>query len=161
MSDESALTCPNCGASTVRRSRRANAVEMVRMTLGIYPFRCTSCGNRFWANVWLFNSLRWAKCPRCLNLNLTDWPKRHYHVTTWAQILSTLGAKKHRCSRCRKNFMSFLPRLPAYQGTEADVDELDFDDERQVPRNAPSQAGKAAPTPSSVQAQAAESDQPK
>jgi len=93
---DAALSCPNCGASTVRRSRRVNSSEMVRMMLGVYPFRCTTCGDRFWANVWLFNSWRWAKCPRCLNLNLTDWPKRHYHVTTWAQILSTLGAKKHR-----------------------------------------------------------------
>ena len=164
MSEDSALNCPNCGASTVRRSRRANASEMVRMMLGVYPFRCTSCGNRFWANVWLFNSLRWAKCPRCLNLNLTDWPKRHYHVTTWAQILSTFGAKKHRCSRCRNNFMSFLPRLPAYQGTEADVDALDFDDERQAPETAPSKRSPGrdtetnhAPAPSFP----AESDQKK
>lgn len=130
---DAALSCPNCGASTVRRSRRVNSSEMVRMMLGVYPFRCTTCGDRFWANVWLFNSWRWAKCPRCLNLNLTDWPKRHYHVTTWAQILSTLGAKKHRCSRCRNNFMSFRPRLPEYQGTEADADDLDFDADRSVP----------------------------
>ncbi len=148
MSEDAALSCPSCGASAVRRSRRANTSEMIRMLLGVYPFRCTDCGNRFWASVWLFNSWRWAKCPRCLNLNLTDWPKRHYHVTTWDQIISTLGAKKHRCSRCRNNFMSFLPRLPAYQGNEADVEDLDFHDERQVRAALPSK--RATPKPSDL-----------
>jgi hypothetical protein len=134
MSDsDTALCCPGCGASTVRRSRRISVGEGLRMMLGIYPFRCIGCGERFWANVWMFNSWRWAKCPRCLNLNLTDWPKRHYHISTWSQIMATLGSKKHRCTRCRNNFMSFRPRLPAYQGHEADADDLDFDAERQIP----------------------------
>ena len=130
---EPALTCTKCGAAAVRRSRRANSTEMLRMMFGIYPFRCTSCGERFWANVWLFNSWRWAKCPRCLNLNLTDWPKRHYRTSTWAQILTAIGGHKHRCSRCRHNFISFRPRLPAHQGEAADLEDLDFDDERAVP----------------------------
>jgi len=29
--------------------------------------------------------------------------------------------------------MSFRPRLPEYQGTEADADDLDFDADRSVP----------------------------
>ena len=130
---EAALNCPHCGAATVRRSRRANAAEMARMMLGIYPFRCTTCGERFWANVWLYSSWRWAKCPRCLNLNLTDWPKRHYRHSAWAQFLTTLGAQKHRCSRCRHNFVSFKNRVPAHQGAQADLDDLDFDDQRPIP----------------------------
>ena len=129
---ESALSCPKCGSASVRRSRRANAAEMAHMMLGIYPFRCTSCSERFWANVFLFSSWRWAKCPRCLNLNLTDWPKRHYRRNAWADLLTTLGAQKHRCSRCRHNFVSFRSRLPAHQGTPAAEDDLDFDDERIV-----------------------------
>lgn len=134
---DAGINCPSCGSSSVRRSRRANSTEITRMMLGIYPFRCNNCNDRFWANVWLFNSLRWAKCPLCLNRNLTDWPKRHYHVTTWAQLLSMLGAKKHRCSRCRNNFMSFKSRLPQYEGTQADADDLDFDAERQVESSSP------------------------
>ena len=129
---EAALKCPECGSSSVRRSRRANWSDMVRMMIGIYPFRCTTCAYRFWANVWLFSSWRWAKCPRCLNLNLTDWPKRHYRSSTWAQILTTFGGQKHRCSRCRHNFISFHSRLPEHQGEAADLEELDFDDERTV-----------------------------
>jgi DNA-directed RNA polymerase subunit RPC12/RpoP len=142
---EAALNCPKCGSSTVRRSRRANAAEMVRMMIGVYPFRCTTCGDRFWANVWLFNSWKWAKCPRCLNLNLTDWPKRHYRSSTWGQILTTLGGQRHRCSRCRHNFISFRSRLPQHQGAVADLDDLDFDDERPIPSPASGKTAAAEP----------------
>jgi predicted nucleic acid-binding Zn ribbon protein len=132
MTEDAALNCPNCGASTVRRSRRVNTQEMVRMMMGIYPFRCTTCGDRFWGNVWFFNSWRWARCSRCLSLNLTDWPKRHYHVSTWDHILTILGAKRHRCGQCRNNFLSFRPRMPAYQNAEAEPEDLDFGEGRSV-----------------------------
>jgi hypothetical protein len=142
---DAALNCPKCGASTVRRSRRVNMQEMVRMMIGVYPFRCTACGDRFWANVFLFNSWRWAKCPLCLNLNLSDWPKRHYRANPWVQILTTFGAQKHRCSRCRHNFVSFRSRLPTYQGTAADAEDSDFDDQRPLPERA--EAAKAGKGP--------------
>jgi DNA-directed RNA polymerase subunit RPC12/RpoP len=144
MSEGPGLNCPNCGVSTVRRSRRANISQLFRMMLGVYPFRCMACGDRFSANVWLVSSWRYAKCPRCLNLNLTDWPKRHYHVTTWGQIMSALGAKKQRCNRCRTNFMSFRPRLLGLQGNQVDVDDLDPDAERQAPETAKTAGAKTA-----------------
>ncbi len=77
-------------------------------------------------------------------MNLTDWPKRHYYETTWAHILSAFGAKKHRCTRCRNNFMSFLPRLPAYQNNEADVDDLEPDEERTTPQQTPTSTATSA-----------------
>jgi len=135
MSD-AALACPKCGSSSVRRSRRVNASEMAKMTMGVYPFRCNSCGERFWGSVWLFAVWKWAKCPLCLNLNLTDWPKRRYHLNWWTQILTGLGAQKHRCPRCRHNFVSFRPRSPEFQGEPANADDLDYDDERNVPHRA-------------------------
>jgi predicted nucleic-acid-binding Zn-ribbon protein len=134
MSD-AALACPKCGSGSVRRSRRANTSEMTKMMMGVYPFRCNACAERFWASVWLFDVWKWAKCPRCLNLNLTDWPKRHYHMNLWTQILTALGAHKHRCSRCRNKFVSFRPRLPEFQGEVADVDDLELNEERSVPEN--------------------------
>ena len=93
------------------------------MMMGVYPFRCNSCNDRFWASVWLFSVWKWAKCPRCLNLNLTDWPKRHYRNSLWAQALTALGAQKHRCSRCRLNFVSFRPRSPEYQEETVELDD--------------------------------------
>jgi hypothetical protein len=131
MSD-AALSCPKCGSSSVRRSRRANTAEMTRMMMGVYPFRCNSCNDRFWASIWLFSVWKWAKCPRCLNLNLTDWPKRHHRISLWVQIMTMLGAQKHRCSRCRNNFVSFHPRSPEFRDEVADLDALSVDDESAV-----------------------------
>jgi len=128
MSD-AAIACPKCGSSSVRRSRRASTKEMTRMMMGVYPFRCNSCNDRFWASVWLFSVWRWAKCPRCLNLNLTDWPKRHYRNSLWAQLLTAVGAQKHRCSRCRLNFISFRPRSPEHQEEEPELDYVNPEDE--------------------------------
>jgi hypothetical protein len=148
MSD-GALTCPKCGASSVRRSRRVNAGEITRMMMGLYPFRCNSCNGRFWASVWLFSAWRWAKCPLCLSLNLTDWPKRHYRIGWWTEILTALGAQKYRCSRCRNNFVSFRPRSPEFEGEMADSNDLDFDDERTVSNPAGErvpESGRPGPT---------------
>jgi hypothetical protein len=100
------------------------------MMLGVYPFRCNACGHRFWGNVWLFSIWQWAKCPRCLNVSLTDWPKRQYHLSLWTQIKTSLGAKRHRCARCRCNFVSFRKRLPEYEGAAAEADDLDFGQQR-------------------------------
>jgi hypothetical protein len=135
---ESALKCPKCGSPSVRRSRRANPGEMTKMMAGVYPFRCNSCNERFWASVWLFSIWRWAKCPRCLNVSLTDWPNRHYHVSAWTELMTAIGAKKHRCSRCRHNFTSFRPRLPETESELAEHDEIDTPEEqRGVPVRPP------------------------
>jgi len=134
MSD-TGLACPKCGSNSLRRSRRANASELTKMLMGVYPFRCNSCGDRFWASIWLFSAWKWAKCPRCLNFNLTDWPNRHYHITLWMQILTSMGAHKHRCNRCRTKFVSFRPRLPEFQNEPADADDLELSEEPSVPEN--------------------------
>jgi DNA-directed RNA polymerase subunit RPC12/RpoP len=106
------LACPKCGSGSVRRSRRVNRSELTKMLMGIYPFRCLECNERFWSSVWLLSVWKWAKCPHCLNVELTDWPKRHVRVMTgWEKIRMAFGAHKHRCSKCRYNFVSFLPRL--------------------------------------------------
>lgn len=79
------------------------------MALGWYPFRCLDCHHRFWLNVWLSAKLRYAKCPCCLGFDLTTWPAR-YRSRLRYQVLVRLGAHRYRCSGCRKNFVSFLPR---------------------------------------------------
>jgi hypothetical protein len=33
-------------------------------------------------------------------------------MSYWKKLLITLGAKRHRCARCRCNFVSFRPRSP-------------------------------------------------
>jgi hypothetical protein len=95
--------------------------------------------------VWLFSVWKWAKCPRCLNLNLTDWPKRHYHNRLWVQILTALGAHKHRCFRCRHNFVSFRPRAPEFNVDPEELDDLNLNEEEAVPGAGEEAASEPSP----------------
>lgn len=104
------LECANCGSNQIRRARYANWGERLRGVLGIHPFRCRRCGHRFLVSVWLFGKLRYAKCPRCLRLELTTWSRRYYKVDFLKNCLVVFGAQKYRCASCRCNFVSFRPR---------------------------------------------------
>jgi hypothetical protein len=115
---EAALKCPNCASADVRRSRRQNASEAIRMSLGNYPFRCLACNTRFWSSIWLLSVWKYAKCPKCLGLTLTTWLLRSSRPTFFQKLCVTFGAKRHRCSRCRCNFVSFKGRLPVPKDTE-------------------------------------------
>jgi hypothetical protein len=103
------LICASCGGEDLRRSRRQTVFEAVRMAVGLYPFRCLRCESRFWVSVWLFSKLPFAKCPRCLRMQLTVCPEKHFHSTLWRNLLLTFGAHRYRCSACRYNFCSFRP----------------------------------------------------
>jgi len=111
--------CQHCGSSSLRRSRRQSVVEIGKMALGVYPFRCLDCHQRSWVNIWLFSKLPYAKCPKCLGLELTTWPRKHYHVNLWNKLLMTFGAHRYRCSICRENFLSFKPLERAMQENPA------------------------------------------
>jgi hypothetical protein len=43
-------SCPNCAGSDLRRSHRRNVLEryILRM-IGLHPYRCTDCDERFYA----------------------------------------------------------------------------------------------------------------
>jgi len=43
------VVCPQCGSRNVRRSRRSGAVEVLKSSLGRYPYRCKECRGRFFA----------------------------------------------------------------------------------------------------------------
>ncbi len=104
------LECANCGCKHIRLARYLNWGERLRGALGIQPFRCRACGHRFLVSIWLFGKLRFAKCPRCLGLELTTWSRRYYKVDWMKNFLLAFGAQKYRCKACRCNFVSFLPR---------------------------------------------------
>jgi DNA-directed RNA polymerase subunit RPC12/RpoP len=105
----SAIDCPYCGSASLRRSRRASWLELLPMSIGSYPFRCLDCSQRFWVSIWLVSRLRFAKCPKCLGLELTPWSRRHYRLSLWQNLLSTFGAHRYRCAKCRYYFLSFKP----------------------------------------------------
>ncbi len=109
----SAIACPHCAGLNSRRSRRKAWLELPGMFIGRYPFRCLDCDLRFSASIWLFSRLIYAKCPKCLSLELTTWSLKHHHLTFWQNLFHTFGAHRYRCSACRCNFLSFRPSYPS------------------------------------------------
>lgn len=91
----------------------------------MYPFRCRDCGARFRADVLMLKRLLYAKCPRCLRLELTTWSRLNYASTRWETALVILGAQRYRCSGCRFNFVAFRPRLTSSKGKRRRVEESD------------------------------------
>lgn len=112
------LECANCGSKQIRRARYASWAERLRGVLGIHPFRCRRCTHRFSVSIWLFGKLRYAKCPRCLRLELTTWSRRYYKVGFLKNFLIAFGGQKYRCPACRCNFVSFRPRKAAVKSGE-------------------------------------------
>jgi DNA-directed RNA polymerase subunit RPC12/RpoP len=105
----SGFRCENCGSANIRRSRGQSVFEFFQMALGTYPFRCIACNYRFPVNLWLWSKLKYAKCPKCLNFNLTIWPKGRYWLNAWGSLLVAFGAHRYRCPACRYHFLSFRP----------------------------------------------------
>ncbi len=104
-----AYRCDYCGSPNLRRSRRQSMFELMKMFVGAYPFRCLDCNQRFGINIWLFSKLAYAKCPKCLGMELSGWPRKHYRLPWWKGMLATFGAHRYRCTACRCNFLSFRP----------------------------------------------------
>jgi hypothetical protein len=44
---ERSAKCPHCGSSDVRPSFVASRIDMIRRKIGLVPFRCRGCANRF------------------------------------------------------------------------------------------------------------------
>jgi DNA-directed RNA polymerase subunit RPC12/RpoP len=119
-----AIACPYCGGLSLRRSRRKAWFEFFGMLFGRYPFRCLDCNQRSWVSIWLFSRLKYAKCPKCLGLELTGWPRKRHRLNLWRNLLSTFGAHRYRCAKCRYNFLSFRPRHDSPSGSSEQADSL-------------------------------------
>jgi hypothetical protein len=105
-----ALQCEQCGGHHLRRANLRGFGEALKACLGIYPFRCRSCQHRFLVSVWFISRLAYAKCPKCLGLELTTWSRKHYNPGLLGNLAITFGAQKYRCVPCRCNFVSFRPK---------------------------------------------------
>jgi len=118
------VTCDYCGSAHLRRSRRQSKAELLKMAIGTYPFRCLDCSGRFSVNVLLLSRLAFAKCPKCLGLDLTNWPRKGYHISLAKKVMLTFGARRYRCATCRCNFVSFRPLAAPQIGQEV-LDDID------------------------------------
>ena len=120
------VCCEYCGSSRLRRSRRRSGAEQVKMLIGTYPFRCQECNGRFFVNVFLLSRLAYAKCPKCLSLDVSNTVRGH-HASASQKLMMTLGARKVRCKNCRFMFVSFRPVAQPHQFDE------EFETEQEQP----------------------------
>lgn len=101
------LSCESCGSRNLRRSRGKSLLDRAALLAGFCPFRCSDCKHRFRVSVWLVSKLQYAKCPRCLRLDVRPWPRKKFRLNPWQKFKLALGAHTYRCSPCRTNFISF------------------------------------------------------
>ena len=104
------LQCPQCGSRDLRYSHLRTPGERLASLVGVRPVRCRGCRARFSWRLWKFSDLRYARCPKCLRMDLGIWPESHYRLPTFRSILLQLGANPYRCEYCRYNFVSFRRR---------------------------------------------------
>jgi hypothetical protein len=77
--------------------------------IGTYPFRCLDCNDRFPVNVFLVSRLGFAKCPKCLSLDISNCTKKVSRVGALRKVMLTFSARRCRCKNCRYLFVSFRP----------------------------------------------------
>lgn len=104
------IECEHCGSNSVRLARYNGIGERIKGFFGIQPFRCRDCKHRFTVSIWLFDKFAYAKCPKCLRMDLVFWSKKYYKPSPLTNFLISMGAQRYRCSACRCNFVSFRPR---------------------------------------------------
>jgi hypothetical protein len=104
------MVCPKCGSKSLRFSHLRSASERIRSLFGIRPIRCRDCRTRFPERLWKLSELRYARCPKCLRMNLVFWSENHYRIRLSQNIFLFFGAKRYRCDACRYNFVSFRHR---------------------------------------------------
>ena len=107
------FTCSACGSANLRRSHSTSVLELPKMALGTYPFRCLDCRERFWLNIWFSARGKCAMCPRCLICEVMPVPKESIRLTLRKRLLLGIGAHAFRCSVCRHSFISFKRAEPS------------------------------------------------
>lgn len=108
------IECPHCGSTRVKTTSLRGLQDFILLLTGAYRFRCSHCASRFYHRPLGPLNAAWAKCPKCLRMDLSSWDVRLYRPTRWMRLQLWFGGNPWRCERCRQNFVSFRPRKERY-----------------------------------------------
>lgn len=99
-------SCPRCGSRKFRLQKSRSWIDKLAEYLGTFRLRCLDCGYNY-DQKWKFKDYLYAKCPRCLRMDLTYWSEQYYRAPLSITWKIAFGAKRIRCEACRHNFASF------------------------------------------------------
>lgn len=109
------IVCPHCDSHKVKPASPRGFRERLLSLFGYEPARCSDCGNHFLAMpAGGLGAATYAKCPRCLRMDLTTWDPKYYRASSWLELKVWFGAHRWRCEPCRTNFVSFRSRKEKY-----------------------------------------------
>jgi predicted nucleic acid-binding Zn-ribbon protein len=111
MRRERSVICPHCRTENSRRSKRRGANDAMRGWLGIRPWRCRTCGERFYAWSVPVSLVVFAHCPRCGNLRLQRVSRDHAGHGLRLAVAKVLRIPAFRCDPCRLKFFSLRPMI--------------------------------------------------
>src|SRR5580704_7197356 len=101
------IQCPNCGAGNLQSSQIRGFAEQLKSLFGVLPFRCRQCPERFLSSIRKLHVAIYARCPKCMRLELSNWSEENYVVPLGTRLLLRAGATPYRCECCRCNFTSY------------------------------------------------------
>ena len=84
--------------------------ERIAALFGKRPLRCKDCKTRFRGDLFSWEDVRFAKCPRCYRMDLNLWHAHHFRATGLMFLKILLGGRRLRCEYCRVNFVSMRRR---------------------------------------------------
>ena len=85
------MICPQCRSGLCLRSRRGGFSDFVGTLVGLRPWRCQTCDNRFYARRVAIPFSRYAHCPRCGNFDLDRISKDRVEDGTLLIVKRLLG----------------------------------------------------------------------
>jgi len=101
------VSCPECGSKRLRISKVRGFRGRIRSMVGVLPFRCKKCERKFDSAIWSLSAIRYARCPKCLRMELSTWSEQYYNPPFTTLMKLRFGATPYRCDFCRCNFASF------------------------------------------------------
>ena len=103
------MLCPTCHSSSTRRSQRRGFRDGFWSLFGLRPWRCRTCGERFFGWRVPAGYVIYVHCSRCGNLDLQRVSRDRVVEGVFIGMQRMLHFPAYRCDACRRRFFSLRP----------------------------------------------------